>query len=249
VIQESIRKDFHPEGLTESQERLADLLFETKIQAKVRRRRQLPDETFEFYEIIRDTSPVGFPQDPGEFVLKLHEQKPEAPLSPIYVNLRNLPEEVLDQIGKVLAEMGDGEIPDFCAGIPIAGVPIAQVYSKFSGIELVDIFEKEQTDSSRRIVPGLATQERGKRARLIDDLVTKADTKLEAIRATEDLGYEVADIFVLVDREQSGVEQLAKAGYKLYAAFKLSQLLRYYLITGRIDQAQFDQVTSYLAAS
>jgi len=247
MIETSNYSEIHPEGLTENQERLADLLFETKIQAKVRRRRQLPNETFEFDEIIRDTSPIDFSQDPGEFVLKLHEQKPEAPLSPIYINLRNLPEEVLDQIGKVLAEMEDEETPDFCAGIPTAGVPIARVYSKFSGIELVDIFKKEQTDSSRRIVPGLATQERGKKARLIDDLVTKADTKLEAIKAAEDLGYEVVDLFVLVDREQGGVEQLAKAGYKLRAAFKLSQLLQYGLRIGQIDQAQFDQVTSYLA--
>jgi len=84
---------------------------------------------------------------------------------------------------------------------------------------------------------------------LIDDLVTQANTKLEAIKAAERLGYVVTDILVLVDREQGGAEQLAKSGYKLLAVFKLSQLLKYYLRTGKIDQVRFNQITSYLGAN
>jgi len=152
MTQETIKENIHPEGLTDTQEKLADLLIETKIQAKVRRRCKLPDGTYQFPEVIRNTSPIDFPQDPGEFVLKLHEHNPSAPLSPIYINLRNLPEEVLDHIGKVLAEIESQETPDFCAGIPNAGIPIAQAYSKFSGIELINIFDKVQEKSGRRIV-------------------------------------------------------------------------------------------------
>lgn len=236
----------HPEGLSVNQEKLADLLFLTKIEAKVKRREQLPNGSFKFFDVTRPTSPIDFAQE-GEFALKLHERKPEAPLSPIYINLRNLPPNVLDQIGQVLAEIPSEQKPDFCAGIPNAGIPLAEAYSKSSSIPTKEIFTKVQTGAERKIVAQEETEKKGK-IRIIDDLVTQADTKLEAIKAAEVQGYEITDIVVLVDREQGGSQQLSKAGYKLRSAFTLSQLLKYYLRTGKIDQARFNQITSYLSS-
>lgn len=236
----------HQEGLTEGEEKLAGLLFTTKIEAKVRRREQLPDGNYRFREVVRPTSPIDFAQE-GEFALKLHERQPDALLSPIYVNLRNLPENVLMDVGRVLAEIPLDEKPDFCAGIPTAGIPIAAAYSQFSSVPVEEIFEKVQTEGGRRIVAGKKAA--GEKLLLIDDLVTQADTKLEAIKAAEGLGYQVVGVLVLVDREQGGSEQLAKAGYKLQAAFTLTQLLKYYLRSGKIDQARYDGVTNYLASS
>lgn len=236
----------HPEGLNAQQEKLADLLFATKIQAKVKRRQLLPNGSFNFYDITRPTSPIDFAQD-GEFALKLHERIPKAPLSPIYINLRNLPSKVLDQIGQVLAEIPGEQKPDFCSGIPNAGIPLAEAYSKSSGIPTKEIFTKVETGAERKIIAQEETEAKGK-IRIIDDLVTQADTKLEAIKAAEAQGYEVTDIVVLVDREQGGAKQLSKAGYKLRSAFTLSQLLKYYLRTEKIDQTRFNQVTSYLSS-
>lgn len=246
MVRESIQSQ-HPEGLSVNQEKLADLLFSTKIQAKVKRREQVSGGTFKFFDIERPTSPIDFSQE-GEFALKLHERKPEAPLSPIYINLRNLPSNVLDQIAQVLAELPNENKPDFCTGIPNAGIPLADAYSKISKIPVRNIFVKLQTESQRKIVAQEETQEKGK-VRIIDDLITKADTKLEAIKAAEAQGYEVSDIVVLVDREQGGAKELLKQGYKLQSAFTLSQLLKYYLRTGKIDQARFNQITNYLSAS
>lgn len=254
MVEEKRGLTAHPEGLTETQEGLANLLFDTKTQAKVGRRREVRDEAgkllrYELYTVVRDTSPIDFPVNNEEFALKLHETRPEAPLSLIYINLRNLPENLYEQIGKVLAEMPSEEKPDFCVGIPTAGTPIAEAYSKFSGVPVIDIFTKEQTETGRRIVAGEKVEERRVKIRLIDDLVTRAHTKLEAIKAAESLGYEVTDILVLVDREQGGKDQLAVAGYKLLAAFPLSQLLNYYKRVGEIDQARYEEVTAYLAAN
>jgi len=235
----------HPEGLTKQQEKLANLLFITKIQAKVKRRQHLPNGSFSFYDVTRPTSPIDFAQE-GEFALKLHERKPEALLSPIYINLRNLPPNVLDQIGLVLAEIPSEEKPDFCTGIPNAGVPLAEAYSKASKIPIREIFAKVQTASKRKIVSQEQPRNKGN-IRIIDDLVTQADTKLEAIEAAEAQGYKITDIVVLVDREQGGSLQLSKAGYKFKSAFTLSQLLKYYLRTGKLDQNRFNQVTSYLS--
>lgn len=248
MVENRGEQQLHPEGLTTAQERLADLLITTKTQANVRRRLELRDGSYIFTEVIRDTSPVDFAQE-GEFALKLHEKNPDAPLSPIYINLRNLPDNILDQIGKVLTEIPSEGKPDFCTGIPSAGDPIAKAYSRFSGVKVKNIFAKVQTETGRRIVGGETEKIEKKKIRIIDDLVTAADTKLEAINAARASGYEVTDIVVVVDREQGGSAQLAKEGHKLRSAFTLSQLLNYYRRTGKISPEKYNEVKTYLATS
>lgn len=235
----------HPEGLTPAQESLAHVLFDTKTQAKVRRRITLPDGQYQFADVVRPTSPIDFAQ-PGEFALKLHEKTPHAPLFPIYINLRNLPEEVLDGVGKSMAEIPSETSPDFCTGIPNAGTPLAQAYSRHTGLEYVDIFGKEETSGGRRITAG-GKDYKGGKVRLIDDLVTQADTKLEAIRAAQELGLTVTDTFVLVDREQGGKQQLQRQGHDLKSVFTLKQMLEFYVRTGKMSQQMYHETLQGLS--
>src|SRR3989344_7354725 len=201
AAKEGSPKYVHPEGLTKDQEILADMLFETKQVAPVTRRIDFGGGCYKFEKIDRLTSPIDFAQE-GEFAFKMHENQPDAPLSPIYVNLRNLPESLVDQVGLVLSEIPTDEPVDFYTGIPNAGTPLAKAYVKHSGIPYMDIYEKEVTGDGRRIVSeGNVTAIQGKKVRLIDDLATGGDTKLEAIRAAEELGARVVDILVLVDRQ------------------------------------------------
>ncbi len=235
-----------PERLTRQQERLAELLFDTKTEAPVTRRRDLPGgEEVEFYKITRPLSPIAFAQE-GEFVLKSHEKNRRAPLSPIYFSLRNLDEELVDQIGIVLAEIPSRTKPDVCAGIPAAGIPLAEAYARHAHIPVIDIFSKEQTEAGRRIIPGKLNEFYGRRLRIVDDLVTKGDTKFEALHAAEGLGYEVFDLMVVVDRQQGATKQLKQAGYRLRAAFTMDQVLRFGVRTDRVTPEQYQQVANYL---
>jgi orotate phosphoribosyltransferase len=84
---------------------------------------------------------------------------------------------------------------------------------------------------------------------VIDDLVTHADSKLEAIRVLEDNGLKVRDVAVLIDREQGAPEQLAAAGYTLHAALRLGQLLDYWRDSGAIDEATYERVRAYQSAN
>lgn len=235
----------HPEGLTEAQEKLASLMFDTKTVAPVKRRIELPDGGYKFEQVERPTAPLDFAQ-PGEFALKLHETQPDAPLSPVYINLRKLPQEIIDQIGVVMAEVKTSEVPNVCTGIPKAGVPLAQSYSEKSGIPYVDVFEKEETEQGRRIVAGEGEGEKRK-LRIVDDMVTEGHTKLEAVRAAEQMGFKVTEILVVIDREQGARKQLEEAGCNLVAAFTLSQLLRYGLRTKRITKDQYGRVQNYFS--
>lgn len=232
--------------MTNQQEKLAELLFTTKIIAPVGRRQTLLNGSYKLYKKERPTSPIDFAQTDEEFALKLHETKPDAPLSPIYINLRNLPETVLNRVGVVLSEMRTEVKPDVISGIPKAGTPLADTYSRRSGIPQVDIFAKEETPEGRKIIAKKTGKSSGQKLRLIDDLATKGDTKLEAVKAAQETGYEVIDILVLVDRQQGGIEQVQKAGYIMRAAFTLDDLLGYGLRTGKISKEQYDKVIAYL---
>lgn len=233
-------------NLSVAQQALAEMLLETPIEAKVLRRHQ-QNGGYTFEEITRQTHPFDFPADPGEFALKIHDKKPDAPLSPFYINLRNLPEELLTLVAKTIDEVTPKEGIDFCTGIPRAGIPLALEYSKVSGIPYLDTMEKiGLPGTTREIVGKKEVDGKGKRLIIVDDLVTHAGTKLEAIKAAEGLGFTVVGVALLFDREQGGADELKKMGYQVYSALKLSDTLNYYLEKEKISQDQYNGIQNYL---
>ncbi len=206
----------------------------------------------------------------GAFKLKLHEKNPDAPLSPFYINLRdkNNPKPgPLDEgdyllIGRCILEViasrkdeGDKSVFSAIAGIPRAADPIVDAMMQLE--EMTDINQgdfrilrltKEEGGDKRRIVPMPGFEyKKGERVILVDDLVTKADTKLEAIRAVESQGVKVVGLVVLVDRQQGGKEKVEKAGYKIWIAFTIRELLDFYLEEGLVDQVKYDEAINYIS--
>lgn len=235
--------------LTKSQKNLADLLLNTKIEAKVIRRLQKADGTYYLEDTKRLTSPIDFAKVEGEFALKIHETKIDALLSPIYVNLRNLPGNVLEKIAQVLSEVKLDTPQDYCTGVPRAAVAIAQHFAQVSQVPFLDVFEKIGLDTDRKIVikAGVKPKE-NTRLLVIDDVVAHGKSKLEALEAAKKVGFYV-NILVLIDREQGGVEQIEKEGCQVYCAMKLTDILEYYLETGKISLEQYRDSVDYLKAS
>lgn len=216
-----INPNIHPEGLTESQERLASSLFEIGA--------------------------IKF----GAFRLKLHEKNPEAPLSPYYIDLRVLPRhpEVMREVAGVYAELAKKAQPyDACLGIPDAANPLATAFALETGTPQIYLRKQEKMGHG---IPGsfMTPFNQGENVLLIDDLVTRADSKLEVIATLEEAGLMVSDVVVLVDREQGGREQLEKAGYQLHTAFRFSQVLDFYRRVGKIDNLKYQEARAYLAAN
>lgn len=201
----------------------------------------------------------------GAFKLKLHEKTPDAPLSPIYINIRNkdnpkpgpLDSNDYDLIAKCLLEVIHERSLNFdaIAGIPRAGDPIVDAIERvkntmpdldLGGFRIIRL-AKEETENTRKIVPMQGFEYiKGERILLIDDLVTKADTKLEAIRAVESSGSEVVGLVVLIDREQGGRKQLEAAGCKMYSALTISDLLDLYKYEGLVDKDKYDEAVKYV---
>jgi uridine monophosphate synthetase len=197
----------------------------------------------------------------GAFLLKLHEEHPEAPLSPIYLELRDnthpvkpgpLTPEAMDLIGDV---MWMTIMRPFCryADIPAAGDPFGDqlerhVTQRAHPAGRVHLHKEILPDGKRRITEQVNGEyEEGDVCLLVDDLITQADTKLEAIAALEAAGMVVDEVLVLVDRQQGGADQLRTRGYDLRAVFLLDELLEHYVSRGFIDQAKADEVLSYIA--
>lgn len=188
----------------------------------------------------------------GAFKLKLHEKNPGAPLSPIYLNIRNLPDHLYTLAGDILHDLAVqcevGEF-DYVIGIPKAGEPIGRAFARAVGKPYLRI-EKVENEEGRHISSTILDPfERGKKVVLVDDLITKADTKREAIRSVEENRLEVVATLVLYDREQGGLEELNSEGRRAYAAAQLGETLEFFVSQKKIDAAKKKEVMDYIATN
>ena len=182
----------------------------------------------------------------GAFKLKLHDLKPDAPLSPIYIDLRILRSfpDVMDSAVEVYREMSDGLEFDVYADVPTAATPIVAILSHKTRVPMISPHKEEKQHGTRRPIDGSFHQ--GEIVLLIDDLITLANSKLEAISVLEENGLQVRDVVVLVDRQQGGVQELKKRGYACHTAFGLKELLEFYLETGKISEDQYQRTLVYI---
>ena len=182
----------------------------------------------------------------GTFRLKLHEKEPDAPLSPIYIDLRVLRSfpKAMDSAVEIYKGLIGKLIFDVYADVPIAATPIVAILSHQTKIPMISPRKEEREHGIKHAIDGAF--KKGQVALLVDDLITKADSKLEAISALEENGLNVQDVVVLIDREQGGVQELEKRGYTCHIAFKLKELLKLYLESGKIGRQQYEQTVTYL---
>lgn len=201
----------------------------------------------------------------GSFKLKLHEKNLNAPLSPIYLNLRtsdnpklgNLTLKITTQIGRLMHLIAFQKKLEYrlVVGIPNAGTPFAKSFAKENffnpNIPLLELSKEINSDGTRRISKLISNQkiinDTMKCVIVVDDLITKADSKLEAINILEKNGFIVRDVIVLIDREQGGREELESRGYRLHSAYKISELVEYYFTSGKINREKYEETIDYFS--
>lgn len=184
----------------------------------------------------------------GAFKLKLHEKQPDAPLSPIYIDLRltrSVPA-LLRYIAIALYQKIKTDFISFdkIADIPTAATPIVTTLANSSMLSMISP-KISKTHGLSGDIDGIF--EPGQKVLLIDDLVTTADSKIEVAEIFENNRLIVKDVLVLVDREQGGEQALLQAGYKLHSVFKITDMLKLYLEMDKISQEKYDEAMAYLA--
>lgn len=162
--------------------------------------------------------------------------------SPYYINLRLLPssprlyELVGNAMGLLLKENGyQPNSRDRVVGIAMAGIPIADAVVLLHGIPALytrklpddvktpdDLKKYIESHGQHALVEGEFNS--GDRLSIVDDLVTRFDSKLLAIgQVNQEVqrrgmsNITLKDIMVLLDREQGGVERARNLGYNLQA--------------------------------
>ncbi len=218
----------------------------------------------------------------GAFKLKLHEKRPDAPLSPFYLNLRTpehptnpgpVHEGIVTRVGHAFDDLAERRCRDYVdiCGIPHAGVPLAEsmrmsvLRSRSRKHPMpVTLEKKTAPDGSRTVTNAtpaydedivrahhdLANSGRLKnQVLLVDDVITKAESKIEAVDALRAAGYEVTACLVIADRCQGGAVELSEARkVPTHSLFIIHDLIRLYASRGLITHETLDRVTAYLAA-
>jgi len=163
--------------------------------------------------------------------------------SPIYIDLRRVMAKPV--LLKKVAQAYSGLIHtidfDLLAAVPYAALTIGTAVSLAIDKPLIYPRKHTKTHGARREVEGVFSP--GDKSLIIEDLVTKGGSVLQAIEVLEKVGVTVTDVAVLIDREQGGRERLDNRGYKLHAYFTLSELVKILHLESRIST---DEVTMVL---
>jgi uridine monophosphate synthetase len=184
----------------------------------------------------------------GEFRLKLHQENPDAPLSPIYIDLRMVQSHVACRNFAIAnLQRCCSKIPyDVLCGIPHGATPFAAILADCVQMPLVSLRPPKQHGISRSIDGDVKP---GQRVCLIDDLITAGHSKFTAIDSLRAAGLIVEHVVVLVDREQGGVAALAEHGTQLHAVLTLTELLDAAVASGVVSAAKRADILAYVAAS
>lgn len=186
--------------------------------------------------------------------------------SPFYIQLRTLTSypELLGKIGIAFGKIIKAECPEVnrIIGIATTGIPIASAVTyktdmpscftrKLEGLKSIEDFDRFiKTYGEHSMIEGVL--EDGDSVGLVDDLVTKFDTKLIALKQLEfelkvrKLARVICNhIIVILDREQGGTEAAKQYGKELHSLIPFKSQGSPWLKES-FEPEEYEVITDYL---
>jgi orotate phosphoribosyltransferase len=133
--------------------------------------------------------------------------------------------ELLRPLGEHLASLVSEFDPeaDRLAGPELGAVALAAAASLASGLPFLIVRkEAKEYGTANRLEGAFET---GERLCLIEDVVTSGGAAVAAVEAVREAGLECRNAVCVVDREEGGVDALARHGVRLRPLFRASELL------------------------
>ena len=133
--------------------------------------------------------------------------------------------ELLRPLGERIAAIVREHAPDArrLAAPELGAVALAAAASLDSGLPFLIVRKEAKEYGTANRLEGFF--EPGERVCLVEDVVTSAGAAIEAVQALREAGLEVGTAVCVVDREEGGVDALARVGVRLRALFRPTELL------------------------
>lgn len=174
-------------------------------------------------------------------------QNPNIPLLNYFLNLRGGSEENYSVMAEGILDKGISFPYDHITGVPSTGPHVGKELATLVGKPYYEIIEKAGEGTGRKFnlrkfQYGEQQPEKGQKALIVDDLITRKQTKDDAEKEMLAGGFEVAGHAVVVDREEGGVDEMQEEGRKIVAAITATELFAVALIRGAVREEVFDKI-------
>jgi orotate phosphoribosyltransferase len=133
--------------------------------------------------------------------------------------------EVLGPLGVALAAAVREHEPeaDRLAGPELGAVALAAAASLQTGLPFLIVRKAAKDYGTANRLEGVS--EEGECVCLIEDVVTSGGAAIEAVQALREAGLRVSNAICVVDREEGGVDELARHAIRLRPLFRASEIL------------------------
>ena len=186
------------------------------------------------------------------FKFNFHAEHPEAPLSPNYLNLRDVfrDPEIRKNIAKQIVPIVKKLKPDILFDLPQSISPITTTVSDMTKIPMISVRSEalkgvKKDHGIKQNING--TFKKGQKVLIIDDVISSyAFTKTKAIEVLKENGLKVIpQIIVIVDREEGGKETLKNFKYDLVSILGFKNILNFYLSKKLITKEDYKKSLEY----
>jgi len=132
--------------------------------------------------------------------------------------------ELLEELGaRLAAKIADVE-PDatLIAGPELGAVALAAAASMASRLPFLIVRSEAKSYGTANLLEG--AYEPGERVVLVEDVVTSGGAAANAVRAVRQAALECRTAICVIDRDEGGVDSLARLGVRLHPLFRAAQV-------------------------
>jgi orotate phosphoribosyltransferase len=132
--------------------------------------------------------------------------------------------DLLGPIGEAIAAAVSQHAPEATrlAGPELGAVALSAAASLAGGLPFLIVRGAAKAYGTGNRLEGVF--EPGEQVCLVEDVVTSGGAAIEAVEALREAGLEVRNAVCVVDREEGGVDALARAGVRLEPLYRASEL-------------------------